>query len=124
VEQALEGIGFAQEKRPFRSHVTLGRVKRGNCDLTEIADLRADQSFGTSTVGEVVLYESRLHRSGAEYIARARVALSGVERPAATASAAAPAADDPPKTGEQPAKKTDGDQNAPKNEDNPVRDSS
>jgi 2'-5' RNA ligase len=77
-EAALSELGFPKEKRPFRAHVTLGRVKRGRCDLAEQAARLAEKSFGVTTVEEVVLYESKLHRSGAEYVAHARVPLSGV----------------------------------------------
>ena len=86
-EAALSELGFPKEKRPFRTHVTLGRVKRGRCDLTEHAARLAERSFGVTTFEEVVLYESKLHRSGAEYVSYARVPLSGV--PEAVAEPAA-----------------------------------
>lgn len=90
VEAALEVIGFPMENRPFRPHVTLGRVKRGACDLSDAVARFGERSFGTSTVSELTLYESRLHRSGAEYVARARVPLSGVlETPPGPEAAAA-----------------------------------
>lgn len=115
-EAALEELGFPKEKRPFRTHVTLGRVKRGQCDLGEQVARLAERSFGVTTVEEVVLYESKLHRSGAEYVAHARVPLSGVpeqvaepepkagDRPARAASPAAkPAAPAAPAASAAPA---------------------
>ena len=35
----------------------------------------SESEYGASQVGEIVVYESRTHKAGAEYIARARVAL-------------------------------------------------
>lgn len=75
-EVAGEAIGIERETRPFRPHVTLVRVKRP-CDVTDwlgavqLATLEA-------TLDEVVLYQSILHPTGAEYraLATARLAAS------------------------------------------------
>ena len=68
VEKELQNQGIEREKRPFRPHITLARLKR-----TRPAEVRAwvrarglpdDCSFG---VRAFRLYESTLRRSGAEY---------------------------------------------------------
>jgi 2'-5' RNA ligase len=69
VEAAMVGLGFAPEERPFHPHITVGRVKEGSVHWKE------PMEFGAATLSEIVVYESRTHKAGAEYIARARVAL-------------------------------------------------
>lgn len=77
VEEALEELGFKSDKRKFRTHLTVGRVRKGKQDLDEILAKYAERSCGISTVSELVLYESRLKRTGAEYTVLARAPLSG-----------------------------------------------
>lgn len=74
LEQWMFELGFAKEKRPFHAHVTIGRVKDGNADLLQGLN---EPDFGRCTVNEVVLYESVLRRTGAEYSALVRVPLAG-----------------------------------------------
>jgi 2'-5' RNA ligase len=73
VEAAMVELGFGpgDVERPFHPHITVGRVRESEA-LPEWAD---QAEFGASTVNEIVVYESRTHSSGAEYVARARVAL-------------------------------------------------
>jgi 2'-5' RNA ligase len=69
LERALEGEGFPPEARPFRPHLTLGRVKgRDRLDraLTGLDERRQDD-FGGMTVRKIALFESRLRPEGAEY---------------------------------------------------------
>lgn len=87
----LAPLGFAPEKRAFRPHVTLGRVRgrrpnKANAwgDLREIMD-----ACGLPTVEarvpisipieEVILYESILRPAGPEYVPLGRVALGGAK---------------------------------------------
>jgi 2'-5' RNA ligase len=76
VERALEPLGFAPERRPFRGHVTLGRVRspRGVARLTRALD---QTPFGAWTVTEVVFYRSHLSPKGSRYEALARLPLAG-----------------------------------------------
>lgn len=76
VDAALEEIGFAREKRVFHAHVTIGRVKDETRDATTLLSPYADTSFGNSRVREIVVYESRLKREGAEYVTLARSKLA------------------------------------------------
>jgi 2'-5' RNA ligase len=80
VERACAPLGFPPEARPFRGHVTLGRVRtpRGIARVMRAMDALDGAVFGTWTVREVVLYRSHLGGShGARYEALARFALGG-----------------------------------------------
>jgi 2'-5' RNA ligase len=77
LDKNMNDIGFARDKRPFKGHLTLGRVK-GRIDsrrmsgvLTEYSDFEA-QPF---TVGSLILYKSELHPTGAVYTKLLEIAL-------------------------------------------------
>jgi len=76
-QRACEPLGFVPEKRPFRGHVTLARVRspRGFGPLARAIESAADDDFGAWTAAEVVLYRSHLRRTGAVYEALDRVPL-------------------------------------------------
>ena len=70
VEKALVTLGFAREKRKFTPHLTIGRwrqFKRSENNLTDALAKCQDRDFGSSIVHEVVLFQSILNPSGAEY---------------------------------------------------------
>jgi len=69
IEHHLEQLGFPFEKRKYSPHLTLGRVKSYrniNMVLTKLHNFR-DRSFGQMQVNQVVLFQSILKPSGAEY---------------------------------------------------------
>ncbi len=68
LERHLETLGFRPEARRFQPHLTLGRVRDSSTGLRELAELvrsHADFSAGTMAVDEVVVFSSRLERTGA-----------------------------------------------------------
>ena len=72
VEQAVTGLGYAAEERPFSPHITLGRVRRGvsGAALDRVADAMAEAAPPTPvswTVDEVRVMRSHLLPTGAEY---------------------------------------------------------
>ncbi len=76
LETVLEPLGFPLEKRPFRAHLTIGRVKdRGRLRSLQNA-LLALQDFRLEDfdVTEVVLYKSELRPDGARYTPLERIA--------------------------------------------------
>jgi 2'-5' RNA ligase len=76
LERDLEELGFQKEDRPFRPHVTLGRVKsRAKPDFTDLMDGRTETSFGKSYIKDVILYESELTSEGPIYTVIDRFAL-------------------------------------------------
>jgi RNA 2',3'-cyclic 3'-phosphodiesterase len=75
-ESRIEGLGLSRDDRPFRAHLTLGRVKAplGPAARQVMASAPA-ASAGSCTVDRVTLFESRLSPSGARYTALAHGAL-------------------------------------------------
>lgn len=79
VEEALERLGFAKENRPFRAHLTLGRVK-GRRQLKSLHDALVDRQGYRGVifdVSEVVLYKSDLKPDGAQYTPLKRLPFRG-----------------------------------------------
>ncbi|MBW1860274.1 MAG: hypothetical protein JRI70_09445 [Deltaproteobacteria bacterium] len=77
MEAQLAGLGFPKEKRSFKGHLTLGRIK-GRMDGVKLGEvLRALGDFRTTpfTVQSVVLFQSDLRPDGAVYsrLAEARL---------------------------------------------------
>jgi len=74
VERGVRAAGLAPEPRPFRPHLTLGRIApRGAYPDVTAADTPAADPFD---VHEVVLLRSQLRPDGARYSALERLGLS------------------------------------------------
>jgi 2'-5' RNA ligase len=74
VERGTREQGFEPEDRPFRAHLTLGRMKSGRAPATR--GLVAPPGTGCA-VEEVVLFRSELRREGARYTPLERMPLAG-----------------------------------------------
>ncbi len=77
LERGCEQIGFAPEGRPFRPHITLGRVREG--DRLPPGAMRQVETLPTGTpflADQVVLFESRQTAAGPTYNARLTQSLS------------------------------------------------
>jgi len=73
VEEEMQRIGFPLEGRPFRPHMTIGRVKRDArpSNLRGLDSLLERLQFSSETVVHSVdLMQSELMRSGASYTRR------------------------------------------------------
>ncbi len=69
VQNALVPLGFSTQKRPYRSHLTLGRIK-DRIDQSQLVDaLRAQQDFVSQafSVPDLVMFQSELHPHGPQY---------------------------------------------------------
>lgn len=82
VERALNPLGYPPEGRPFKPHLTLGRVNRSvsDADLRKVGELVSGlrvAHLGQVQVAEVVLMRSDLSPAGARYTPLARIPLSG-----------------------------------------------
>lgn len=87
VEQAIARLGFPQDKRPFRPHLTLGRVREGVAPAArrQIGETIARQAAALSpeyawTAGEIHLIRSVLTPQGAVYTTLGQAALGAAER--------------------------------------------
>jgi 2'-5' RNA ligase len=69
LESVLAGIGFPEEKRPFRAHLTLGRVKsaRGTAELAKELEKSDTYTAGQFVATELCLFKSDLTPKGAIY---------------------------------------------------------
>ena len=78
-DSALVSLGFEPEKRKFRAHITIARVRQFHQSLFEaLADVTSSCS-GTIPVNEFILKKSELTRDGPIYTNILRVPLQ--ERP-------------------------------------------
>ncbi len=73
LETELVALGFDREDKPFKPHLTIGRVKSGKnikllmakADMVRLPQLSFE-------IGELVLFKSELHPAGAQYTALAK----------------------------------------------------
>ncbi len=65
VEEAVVAAGFPQEQRPFRSHLTLSRI-RPHQDVSQLLETAGSFDLAMG-VDRVVVYRSHLGRGGARY---------------------------------------------------------
>lgn len=77
VSAALGPVGYQAERRPFRAHLTLARLKVPGDVGAVLAAIGAGPVGPAFTVAEVVLYESRLSRQGSTYSVLERFPLRG-----------------------------------------------
>lgn len=78
VEEACADLGYERERRPFRPHFTLGRVKFP-ADAGGLEDLASDvqKVYGFVDIDAVVVFMSSLRRTGPVYSPMARIELGG-----------------------------------------------
>ena len=69
VEQAMFDLGFLTEQRPFRAHLTIGRIKSAAKlpALLKLIDAHDTTPFGEMTVRDMRLNRSQLTPDGAVY---------------------------------------------------------
>lgn len=69
VDEALSAIGFARETRPFRGHLTLGRVRKpiSNREFVRTVESHSGRVFGAMDLREWVLFRSQLSPGGSIY---------------------------------------------------------
>lgn len=69
VEGGCEKLGFVRERRPFRPHLTLARVKSpsGLGPVLREFEQGRDESFGEMLLRRLTFFQSKLKPGGAEY---------------------------------------------------------
>jgi 2'-5' RNA ligase len=77
VDAACSGLGFERETRPFKAHLTIGRVRRGSGKLGELAEAVGQVEFKPLKlkVDRVNLTRSRLSPRGPTYTVIESIAL-------------------------------------------------
>ena len=75
----FEKLGFPRETRALHPHITLGRSRSpaGGDVMRRVLDEVSVPATPAMTVGEIVLFESRLAPGGAQYTPRLRAGLGG-----------------------------------------------
>ena len=81
LEETFGRLGFPKEERPFRAHLTLGRIKvpRGVPGLAGALEAAAAGRAGSFRVEEAALFQSELTPGGAIYTRLASFPLRGRE---------------------------------------------
>ena len=79
IEEEMEVLGFARERRPFSAHITIGRVANDRSggvirEAVESSTFPPVEQEATA----ITLMSSTLSARGAEYAAASRAALAGV----------------------------------------------
>lgn len=80
VDAALAGEGFAQDRRGFQPHLTIGRVRSGGASQQTLGTLiqkHAQFAAGTVSADEVLVFASQLSPDGPTYDVLARAKLGG-----------------------------------------------
>jgi 2'-5' RNA ligase len=67
LDKELRNLGFKEEDRPFKPHLTLGRVQGKVAKVCDIIREMEDKIFGEFEAGEIILFRSELKPTGAEY---------------------------------------------------------
>ncbi len=80
VENVMESGGFEADARPFHPHLTIARFKQRETALLKALPDYLEHAWGSMSVSEVVLFESRLSASGARYHVLERFGLGGTNR--------------------------------------------
>ncbi len=79
LEEVFSKLGFPKENRPFRAHLTMGRVRvpKGIIGLAPSVEAEGNLMAGNFTVGEITLFQSSLSPQGAIYSKLAAFPLQG-----------------------------------------------
>lgn len=76
VNRALDAIGIPEEKKRFRPHLTLGRVRRdGHDNWQALLDRAAGETWPAFTVDHFTLWQSDLQPTGATHTSIAQFSL-------------------------------------------------
>jgi len=69
IESRLQSAGFPPEDRPYRPHLTLGRVKslKGKEGLVDLMEREREVNLGPMVIDRIVLFRSDLRPTGPVY---------------------------------------------------------
>ena len=74
MDAELSKIGFEKDKRGFKPHLTLGRIRsqKGRERLIKLLEENKDKEFGAFTAEDIKLMKSELRPEGSVYTELAR----------------------------------------------------
>jgi 2'-5' RNA ligase len=75
VADAMAGLGFARDARPYHPHVTLARLREARA-IRDVVLPMAEQMFGDTRIDAVTLFESETKSTGSVYSEVAKIAFS------------------------------------------------
>jgi 2'-5' RNA ligase len=75
VNAAIDHAGFERADKPFRPHLTLGRVREGAAGLEALRSVSLPPPPPPAPLDRIVVMKSDLHPSGARYTALREVRL-------------------------------------------------
>jgi RNA 2',3'-cyclic 3'-phosphodiesterase len=81
IGEAMAGLGFERETRPFHAHVTIARLRNARA-IREVVLPMAEQMFGDTKVEGVTLFESEMKSSGSVYTELQKIDLKRARNPA------------------------------------------
>lgn len=73
VGKGIQETGYEIEARPFRAHLSIGRIKTAQSTALNFLQDAAPLNLPDISVGEVVLFQSEPHPEGSHYIPLARL---------------------------------------------------
>lgn len=77
-ETGLDEIGFPKEKRKYKPHLTIGRIRRGRGSVRRLSEMLKETGgfdAGKTIINEVIVFSSELQPSGPVYHPLARCPL-------------------------------------------------
>lgn len=75
IGRAIKKTGYEIDTRPFRAHMTIGRIKTAQTNALNFLSEITSPSVGQIDVNEVVLFMSEPHPDGSRYIPLHRIPL-------------------------------------------------
>jgi 2'-5' RNA ligase len=78
IDKRLAKLGFQAEKRPFKPHLTLARIKylKNKKAFYEAVEKYRDTFMQTAKINEIIFYRSILKPDGPEYKPIAKIDLN------------------------------------------------
>jgi 2'-5' RNA ligase len=76
VGEAMAGLGFERDARPYHAHVTIARLPTARA-IREVVLPMAEQMFGDTRIDAVTLFESETKSSGSGYRELKKIAFKG-----------------------------------------------
>ncbi len=74
IGKGIQSVGYEIDARPFRAHMSIGRIKTSDMTALNFISAVAPPGLGAINIQEVVLFRSEPHPDGSRYIPLTRIA--------------------------------------------------